>query len=129
MNLSYNTNCTNCCPNVLKVTSISNTGGSYFLVVDPTNTINPENTCKYLVVVPCELLPTISTIDQVYLTINKVNYPLTDRVFGNNIFSDQIRFIPTQKNGKKIFRVVYGSQQPHFKIISHIIPQSNKVLN
>lgn len=126
---NFSAGCVNCCPNVLKVTSISNTGGSYFLVVDPTNTITPQNTCKYLVVVPCELLPVTSTIDQVYLTINKVNYPLIDRCVGNNVYSDQLRFIPTNNCGKKVFRVVYGSLLPHFKLISHILPQSNRSLS
>ena len=125
----FSAGCVNCCPNVLKVTSVSNTGGSYFLVVDPTNTITPQNTCKYLVVVPCELLPVTSTIDQVYLTINKVNYPLIDRCIGNNVYSDQLRFIPTNNCGKKVFRVVYGSLLPHFKLISNILPQSNRSLS
>lgn len=121
--------CVNCCPNVLKVTSISNTGGSYFLVVDPTNTITPQNTCKYIVVVPCELLPPTEGISQVYITVNNVNYPLIDRCVGNNVFSDQLRFLPTNNCGKKVFRVAFGSLQPHFKIISHQIPQSSRVLS
>lgn len=119
--------CVNCCPNVLKVTSISDSGGSYFLVVDPTNTITPVNGCKYIVVVPCSLLPATTTIDQVYITINNINYPLTDRCVGNNVYSDQIRFIPVSKCGNKVFRVVYGSLQPHFKIISNILPKSSRV--
>ena len=124
-----NAGCVNCCPNLLRVTSVSNTGGSYFLVVDPTNTITPQNTCKYIVSVDCSLLPTTTTIDQVYITLHNVNYPLVDRCIGNNVYSDQLRFIPTNKCGKKVFRVVYGSLQPHFKIISNLLPQSNRTLS
>ena len=120
--------CVNCCPNVLKISSVTNTGGSYFLVVESSNTTTPVNGCKYVVVVPCTLMPTTTTIDQVYITLNNVNYPLTERCFGNNVYSDQLRFIPTNNCGNKVFRVVFGSLQPHFKIISNKLPKTSRTI-
>lgn len=120
--------CKNCCPNVLKVTSVADSGGSFLLNVDKTNTNTPINECKYMIVIPCSLIPAISTISQVFIVLNGVNYPLIDRCVGNNVYSDQLRFIPNNECGNKVLRLVYGSLQPHFKIISHYLPKTSKAL-
>lgn len=116
-------NCQNCCPNVLRITSISASGGSMFLIPEDAPTF--KNGCKYIIVIPCNLIPSSTTVDQVYLAFNEVNYPLVDRCIGNNIYSDQLRFICTNECGNKVIRVVFGTTIPHFKIISQELPKSS----
>lgn len=116
--------CTPCDERCLRVTSISNTGGSFFFVTN--STITPKNGCKYILKVPCYLLPqtAITAISQVYVTVNKVNIPLQECI-GNNVFTDQIRYFNVDNCGNIILRLVYGSTPAHFKIISQNLPCSN----
>lgn len=116
--------CTPCCENVLRVTSISNTGGGFFFVTN--STITPKNGCKYILVVPCYLLPqtAITSISQVYVTINGTNIPLQECI-GNNVYTDQIRCFNVDKCGNIVLRLVYGSTPAHFKIVSQRLCCSN----
>lgn len=116
--------CTQCNENILRVTSISNTGGSFFFVTN--STITPKNGCKYILKVPCYLLPqtAITTINQVYVTVNKINIPLQECI-GNNVFTDQIRYFNVDNCGNIILRLVYGSTPAHFKIVCQNLPCSN----
>lgn len=116
-------NCRNCNENVLEVTSVSVAGGSYFLIVD--SDIIPKNGCKYVIVIPCRVLPTTTTLNQVFVAINFRNYPLQDRCIGNNVYNDQLRFVPTNCRGNKVIRVVFGNNTPHFKVISQDLPCSS----
>lgn len=109
--------CTNCCENVLRATSVSNTGGSFFFVTN--STVTPKNGCRFLLVIPCSILPTtpITTVDQVYVVVNGVNIPL-QALCGNNVYTDQIRCFKVNNCGNIILRLVYGSTPSHFKIVS-----------
>lgn len=116
--------CTPCCENVLRVTSISNTGGSFFFVTN--STIAPKNGCNYILKVPCYLLPQTSTttINQVYVVVNRVNIPLQECI-GNNVYTDQIRYFNVDSCGNVVLRLVYGSTPAHFKIVSQKLCSSN----
>lgn len=119
-----NNTCKICNENVLKITSVSETSDSYFLVAD--STITPKNGCKYVVVIPCGVLPAFTTTKPVYVAINFRNYILTDRCLGNFVYSDQLRFINANScTGTRVLRVVFGEDSPHFKIISQDLPKSN----
>ena len=112
-----NCKCNTCDDNVLRVTSISNTEGSFFFVTN--NQFIPRNGCKYILKVPCSILPqsSLTTVDQVYVVVNGINIPLQECI-GNNVYTDQIRFFNVDQCGNIILRVVYGSTPEHFKIIS-----------
>ena len=116
--------CTPCCENILRVTSISNTGGSLFFVTN--STITPKNGCKYLLKIPCSILPltALTTINQVYVVVNGANIPLQE-CLGNNVYTDQIRCMNKDDCGNIILRLVYGSTPTHFKIISQKLCCSN----
>lgn len=116
--------CNQCCENILRVTSISNTDGSFFFVTD--STITPKNGCKYILKVPCQLIPqtTSTTIDQAYVVVNSVNIPLQECT-GNNVYSDQIRCLNVDNCGNIVLRLIYGSTPSHFKIISQKLCCSN----
>lgn len=112
-----NGKCKNCCPNILKVSSVVDSGGSFFFVSQ--STITPVNGCKYLIVIPCAILPTapITDVEQVYVVVNGVNIPL-QCILGNDVFTDQINCFNVTKCGNIVLRVVYGSTPAHFKIIN-----------
>lgn len=112
-----NCKCTSCCENILRASSVSDSGGSFFFVT--TSTITPKNGCTYILKVPCSLLPTtpLTTVDQVYAVVNGVNIPLQD-CLGNNVYSDQIRCMRVDNCGNIVLRLVYGSTPAHFKIVS-----------
>lgn len=116
--------CTPCGESILRVTSISNTEGSFFFVTN--STITPKNGCKYILKVPCYLLPqtAITTISQVYVVVNKINIPLQECI-GNNVYTDQIRYFNVDNCGNIILRVIYGSTPAHFKIVSQKLCASN----
>lgn len=116
-------NCRNCCPNVLRAASISQSGGSFFFVTD--STITPQNGCTYILKVPCSILPTapVTTVDQVYVVVNGVNIPL-QALCGNNVYTDQIRCFNRDKCGNIMLRLVYGSTPAHFKIVCQKLPFS-----
>ena len=122
--MAYTCKCTPCGENVLRVTSISNTGGAFFFVTN--STITPKNGCRYILVVPCHLLPLTAqtTIDQVYVVVNGVNIPLQE-CLGNNVYTDQIRCMNVDKCGNIVLRLVYGSTTAHFKIVSQKLCCSN----
>lgn len=119
--------CIDCCSNVLKITSVSVSDGSMFLIPEDVPTF--KNGCKYILVIPCNLIPASTTISQVYIAFNDVNYPIVDRCIGNNVYSDQLRFICTNNCGNKVLRLVYGTSVPHFKIISQALPKSSATPN
>lgn len=109
--------CTPCCENILRVTSISNTGGSFFFVTN--STITPKNGCKYILKVPCSLLPLtpLTTVDPVYIVVNGRNIPLTE-CLGNQVYTDQIKCMNIDDCGNIILRLAYGSTPTHFKILN-----------
>ena len=113
--LKCNNGCT--CPNVLKISSTSASGGAFFFVT--TNTITPVNNGRYVLKCPVSILPTdaITTVDQVYVTLGTENIPLQCKL-GNYVFTDQIRSFNTDCCGNIVLRLAYGSTPAHFKIIS-----------
>lgn len=113
----YRCDCKPCCEYMLRVTSISNTGGSFFFVTDSTTT--PKNGCKYIFKVPCSIFPmtATTTVDQVYIVVNGVNIPLVAPC-GNYVFTDQIRCFNKDNCDNIILRLAYGSTPAHFQIIS-----------
>ena len=113
--LKCNNGCT--CPNVLKISSTSTSGGAFFFVT--TNTITPVNNGRYILKCPVSILPTtaITTVDQVYVTLGTENIPLQCKL-GNYVFTDQIRSFNTDCCGNIVLRLAYGSTPAHFKIIS-----------
>lgn len=113
------------CNNLIKISSISNTGGSFFMISDELQ--NLANGKRFIVSLPTSIIPTLTTIDPTYIVIDGENIPLYDRTIGNFINSDQLRFICTNCCGNKIFRVVYGTNPVHFKLISQELPQSGGV--
>jgi hypothetical protein len=115
------------CENVIKITSISNTGGSYFLVASSLPRL--VNGGTYILVLPSSLIAASSTINQVYIAYNNKNYPLIDKCIGNNVYSDQLRFIDTNTCGNKVLRMKYGTSPIHFKVISQCLPQSSVTPN
>lgn len=113
----YLCKCNQCCENVLRATSVSVSGGSFFFVTN--STITPKNSCRYTLRVPCSLVPQTpaTTVDQVYVVVNGVNIPL-QAPCGNNVYSDQIRCFNVDNCGNIVLRLVYGSTPAHFKIVS-----------
>lgn len=113
----YRCDCRPCSEYMLRVTSISNTGGSFFFVTDSTTT--PKNGYKYIFKVPCSLFPltAITTVDQVYIVVNGVNIPLFAPC-GNYVFTDQIRCFNKDNCDNIVLRLAYGSTPAHFQIIS-----------
>lgn len=120
----YSCKCKNCCENILRATSVSVSGGSFFFVTN--STITPKNGCKYLLKIPCAVLPTeaTTTISQVYVVVNGVNIPL-QCILGNNVYSDQIRCFNVDNCGNIVLRLVYGSTPAHFKILNQALCCSN----
>ncbi len=122
--MAYTCKCKICCENVLRTTSVSVSGGSFFFVTN--STITPKNNCRYVLTVPCSILPTtaVTTISQVYVVVNGINIPLQNCV-GNNVFSDQIRCMNVDKCGNIVLRMVYGSTPTHFKVLNQDLCCSN----
>lgn len=118
----FTSKCNQCCENVLRVTSVS-TNGSTFTT---SSTITPKNGCKYIIKVPCYLIPQVAstTIAQVVVVVNGTNIPLQECI-GNNVYTDQIRYFNVDNCGNIVLRVVYGSTPAHFKIINQQICASN----
>lgn len=121
--MSLNQGCRNCCENVLRATSVSASGGSFFFVTN--STITPKNGCKYVLCIPCSILPTtaITTVDQVYVVVDGVNIPL-QCVLGNSVFTDQIRYFNVDRCGNIVLRLAYGSTPTHFKILNQCLKPS-----
>lgn len=113
--LNCNNGCS--CANIIKVNSISSTGGSFFFV--SPNTITPVNNGRYILKCPVSLLPmdAITTIEQVYVTLGTTNIPLQCKL-GNNVYTDQIRCFNKDNCCNIVLRLAYGSTPSHFKIIS-----------
>lgn len=107
----------NCCPNVLKATSATISGGS--LIFSTDSTITPVNGSTYIFKCPISVLPTapVTTVDQVYVEVNSVNIPFQCKL-GNNVYSDQVRCFRTDSCCNIVLRLVYGSTPAHFKIVS-----------
>lgn len=118
----FTNKCKQCCENILRVTSVS-TDGSTFTT---DSTITPKNCCKYIIKVPCSLIPAAAstTITQVVVVVNGTKIPLQECI-GNNVYTDQIRFFNVDNCGNIILRVVYGSTPAHFKILNQQICASN----
>lgn len=112
-----NCNCNNDCANVIRITSTSSSGGSFFFV--SPNTITPVNNGRYVLKCPASLLPVeaITTIEQVYITLGTTNIPLQCKL-GNNVYTDQIRCFNKDNCCNLVLRLAYGSTPSHFKIIS-----------
>ena len=115
----------NCCENVLIIDKTIESGDQYLLTTT-TSTVTPKNCCKYVIVIPCRLLSNITSMLAVNVDIDGELYPLRDFCCGNNVYTDQLRFIPTNCKDNKVIRVVFGDDEPHFKIISQKLPQTIK---
>lgn len=110
------------CNNVIRITSVSVTDEGYFLVASSLPDLC--NGKRYLVTIPNDVITSSLEVVPVFIAYNNVNYPLIDRCIGNNVYSDQIRFINQSNCCTKCFRVVFGTSPEHFKVISQILPQS-----
>ena len=84
----------------------------------------PVNGDSYTVVVPCSLIPPMQALLQVVLLIDDVPYPVTDFTLGNWVYNDLIRCLNRDRCGNYVFRVVFGDNKPHFKIISQKLPRT-----
>lgn len=117
-----NSSCKICDSNVIFADFVTVGGDNLYL--GSSNTITPKNGCSYTVIVPCRSIPAAKTLQQVFVAMQGVNYPLTDFTLGNLVYNDQLRCMYKDRCGNYVFRVVYGSNQPHFKIISQRLPES-----
>lgn len=114
-------NC-NFCENVLRATSVTTAGNVVFVT---SSTITPKNGCKYILKVPCSLIPTIAltTVEQVFIQVNGVNIPLQCKL-GNNVYSDQVKCFNRDNCSNIVLRLVYGSTPSHFKLVCQDLPFS-----
>lgn len=121
--MSFTCKCNQCCENILNATSVT-TGATF--VFNTTSTITPKNGCKFILRIPCTLIPltATTTIAQVFVRVNGINIPL-QALCGNNVFTDQIRCFNIDKCGNIVLRLVYGSTPSHFKIVSQKLCCSN----
>lgn len=115
------------CQNVINISSSSATEDGYVLESGSTPTL--VNGGKYIVVIPDNVLVSTTEITPVSISIDSVSYPLIDRCIGNDVYSDQIRFINQSNCCNKVMRVVYGTSPTHFKVISQILPKSSATPN
>ena len=109
------------CNNVIRISSITSTDTEYLLVAENFPTL--VNGGRYVVVIPNDLIESTTEILPVVISFDSVNYQIMDRCIGNDVYSDQIRFI-NQNCCNKVFRAVFGTSPDHFKIISQYLPQS-----
>lgn len=110
--------CNTCnCNNVLRVTSAAVIGNNFIFTTD--STITPRNGTTYILKCPVSLLPTaaLTTVNQVYVSVNAVNIPLQCKL-GNNVYTDQIRCFNTDCCDNIVLRLIYGSTPAHFKIVN-----------
>ena len=115
------------CQNVISISSSTATADGY--VLESSNTPTLVNGGKYIVVIPDNVLVSTTEITPVSISINSVSYPLIDRCIGNDVYSDQIRFINQSNCCNKVMRVVFGTSPAHFKVISQVLPRSSATPN
>lgn len=109
--------CRQCCENILHVVSVTASGGN--LLFTTNSTITPKNDCRYILKIPCTIIPQtpFNAVVPVFVVVNGVNIPLQECI-GNNVYSDQVRCMNKDNCGNIVLRLVYGSTPTHFKIIS-----------
>lgn len=113
-----NCKCKSCnCGNVLRATSASVSGSNFIFTTD--STITPKNGSTYIFKCPVSILPdtALTSVNQVYVSVNNVNIPLQCKI-GNNVYTDQIRSFNVNECCNIVLRLVYGSTPAHFKIVS-----------
>lgn len=121
--MSFTCRCNQCCENILNVTRVDAGANLIFIT---NSTVTPKNGCKFILRIPCTLIPQTATtsIVQVFVQVNGVNIPL-QALCGNNVFSDQVRCFNVDRCGNVVLRLVYGSTPSHFKIVSQRLCCSN----
>lgn len=121
--------CNKCNNRVIRATSY--TVGSSFNINTDFSIQDLDNGMRFLLTLPVDL-PAMTTIVPVILviTVNGVvtNIPMQD-ILGNNLMSDQLRFLPKCGNccnRKGVVRIIFGSNPSHFKVLQ-CLPQSGAV--
>ena len=120
----------NCnCNRIIRATSY--TIGNSFNINTNFSIRDLDNGMRFLLVLPIDF-PAMTTIVPVYVVINvngvATNIPIQD-IIGNNLMSDQLRFLPQRRNCcrcEKIVRIIYGSNPSHFKVLQ-CLPESSAV--
>lgn len=106
------------CNNVITATSY-NTSDTAFQI-NTNFSISEINNCqRFVLSLPIDL-PAMTNTVPVYIVINingtSTTIPIQD-ILGNNLMSDQIRFICKNSCGNRVVRIVYGSNPAHFKVL------------
>lgn len=121
----------NCnCKRTIRATSY--TVGNSFNINTDFDISSLENGCRFVLTLPVDL-PAMTTIVPVILVIKVngvvTNAPMQD-IIGNNLMSDQLRFLRQigncNCNRRSVVRIVYGSNPGHFKILQ-CLPESSAV--
>lgn len=121
----------NCnCKRTIRATSY--TVGTSFVINTDFSISSLENGQRFVLTLPVDL-PAMTTIVPVFLAINlngtAINIPVQD-IIGNNLMSDQLRFLHQIGNcdcsRRGVVRIVYGSNPGHFKILQ-CLPESSAV--
>lgn len=114
------------------IRATSYTVGNSFNINTDFDISSLENGCRFVLTLPVDL-PAMTTIVPVILVIKVngvvTNVPMQD-IIGNNLMSDQLRFLcqigNCDCNRRGVARIVYGSNPSHFKVLQ-CLPQSAAV--
>lgn len=116
--------CNNCkCNNVIRANSY--TVGETFNINTTFDLDTTKNGKRYVLVLN-EDLPSMTTIVPVTIIV-RVNgtdtaIPVQD-IIGNNLMSDQLRFIGDRKCCDRVIRIIFGNNPNHFKVLQ-CLPRS-----
>lgn len=105
------------CNNVIRATSY--TAGAELTINTNFSTTALSNCDRFLLILPSDIPATTSiTTVNMTLTVNgsSTTVPLQD-IVGNNLMSDQVRFICKNQCGNRVVRIIYGSNPAHFKVL------------
>ena len=105
------------CNNVITATSY--TAGAELTINTSFNTTALSNGERFVLVLP-DTIPATTSITTVNITLNvngtSTTVPIQD-IIGNNLMSDQVRFICKNQCGNRVVRLVYGLNPAHFKVL------------
>lgn len=114
------------CNNIIRATSY--TAGAEF-TINTNFSISALNNCQRFVLILPSNIPATTSITTVNITMTvngtSTTVPLQN-IVGNNLMSDQIRFICKNQCGNRVIRLVYGSNPTHFKVLQ-CLPESSAV--
>lgn len=105
------------CNNVINATSY--TAGAE-LTINTNFSVTSLSNCDRFVLVLPDSIPATTSITTVNITITvngtSTTIPIQD-IVGNNLMSDQVRFICKNQCGNRVVRIIYGSNPAHFKVL------------